>query len=285
MRSSMFKISVMLVVVASLTACQFIDSEQTSIQKSAPPNFTDQPQELCDGSNDIRLSYVLSGGGQSTAGQTLYAGQGSSYLHINGKCEYWAYQPDNTITSSGHVPVMHGTLAAQQAEDLTQHLMLQDWKDVEVDQTPKSGVSHPSVASFTFAGEGFSCGCNDSQSSTISARMYQELNALYQVGEPLDGPVKVLVVDASESIDTATYPTESWTLSAPITDYAVTYELASSQSSHKVVTGADADILRSMRDRLSAGDYTQRIGFIPIKSTDGTQLFEVYISDMLPFSP
>ncbi len=277
-------ISLILFATSCLTLTACVEPESVSPDEDGESISLSQPIELCDGSNEIRLSYSVQGTGLTSPGDRLLSQHGHAFLYIKGTCEYRVYTKS---TGAGHAAIHKGTLTQEEARALIDGLEVERWSTLQA--THPTG-SHPNAGGLSLDGERYPCfqACEQSNQldSSIKTHLRESLDMLHEAGDVLEGPVKILVVDESSRLAHNTFlETASWPLSTSTPqDYMVSQEDAEAdleQSIHDMGDDAQVAALRNLRTLSRNEQYSTYIDFIPVLSADGTQLFALYVSDVL----
>ena len=202
---------------------------------------------ICDGSNAIRFSFRNIGGGSVLPGSQVLGENGSNFLIVDGQCHFWALENE-------YSDVRAGNLTDSQENSLSTALRLSSWRELRGDYT--DSLCDGPTREYRFAGSKIAvysaCGGGSSPVSWLLNPALSQLQAIYDNGTPIDGPVRVVLV--SEPAD-AFWPTwwidnsVRWPSTTDPKSIALTYDQASNyqRGSSVLVMPSDADALRSAR--------------------------------------
>lgn len=265
----------------AMTACVEPDNDSGTQEEQVQTTY--QASMLCDGSDDLKLTYKITGSGQIFAGDMLLSEQGASYLYVDGHCSYWTY-------SGGHKPTKTGTLTDAQALQILSALEPDQWTIDGMGFKPDMNVSHPSHIQVSLSDQSFSCSgsCqSNAQADRIQKAIHQHQQDLYDEGVAMHGSVRVLAIDASATTPSSwNYNVAQWPLQQPLNDMIHTLDEVEGMNiplSSAVTIDAELDAIHQLRQQYFEGAIVpEHIGFIPISTGDDT-FIELYVRDVLPF--
>jgi len=245
------------------------------------------PRILCDGSDDLRFSAAIAGGGPIEAGRMVLADNGFSFILVDGHCRYWvmpgAYQFQEVRTG-----VLDTTTLAEFVADFR----YDRWP--ELNRVAPYGTPASDGSGLLLLDPETSIGCQTVCSGVNTPADVEAMglantdwNArLWAAGEAVVGDVRISVIESDRDAATLppTWTPPLWTLTTPIASVAVSADAAHTLSfgDGVLITGTDADALRALgRDFLASG--AQRTGIPILVHDDGGQLYEVSVRDTTPF--
>jgi hypothetical protein len=171
-------------------------------------------EPLCDGTQDMRLEYLVEGG---FVDSTYYFTNphGHTFFAIDGKCRFFA--GDNFMRG-----IISGTLTSAQADQLSADVhwdALAGWGD-----WPGSPSGCADGSGVTLIREKVSvtcvCGCGDKAPKGLDdaqTKAYAWVEKLMSMGKALDGPVSAIVLSDRDVGGSVNQPKFDWPLSRSIT--------------------------------------------------------------------
>jgi hypothetical protein len=221
--------------------------------------------ELCDGSDEIRLTFHSFGGGFATAYRHANP-YGFQFLLVDGQCHYYA----SVGWMSG---IVSGRLSRAQADDLLDQVGWSQrfaWQGYSVGTWADTTTLCVAAADAAFAcNEEFECGAQPGKAEALR-RAQQQLAALAQRGTPLSGR---LLAFAFESVDPPTPPTLPW----PLTRSIRSIDGLGSEDGVEFVLPKEVAALRTLRRTVWESSMLPLIN-----SEDEGVFYYVLITDLLP---
>jgi hypothetical protein len=259
--------------------------------ESAPANGA-SGAPICTGGEAIRFQYGMEavGAGHSA----LLTRNGSSYLRVDGNCNYWA------LRGSDRDAIRRGVLSAREAAELASEVHYTQWQ-LWYGRHGYASVSDAVPMVFGDPHGEFACsdGCRSPAPSDVDPAWQVEVRPIFEVaddwltrkyeeGAPVSGPVRV--IGRVSALDRRYWLPEAlsaWTLAQPLDDVVFPeYAEAGSELPFPIggvlLGGSDAERLRELR--LQAQARYERNGFLGgfIGIDDGERIIELLIADVLP---
>lgn len=241
--------------------------------------------EICDGSEDLRLAMVLTGGGQ--VDNEIVREIGFAYLYVRGTCEYWVLP---TLDGVLWPDTRTGVLTLESEEALSRALDYGDLADVAGSWDSESLFDASTLlvsdGTHTMACYG---GCDQGPEAAQDLWGEQgQIEALWEHSAPYLGPVRVSVVGWSDStIDELGMP---WPMANDPWSLAIDGDNDPEHQAGDSVLIDDpleAATLRDLRRRYREDDLLegtpnalQAYGHLTFE--EGTDLFQLWIRDALP---
>lgn len=237
---------------------------------------------LCNGTDALRFTYALVGGGQTDPGQDLLAQNGWSFLYVDGRCRFWISGPQ-----LGH-PAVSGVLDEGSEHQFSSELRYADLGRSLVGN--HAGPLHDSLTS-VLTGPGGSVACDGdcdwvgapADISGVIAALLRWLPKLRAAGAPITGPVRMFVKDPFNY--TPAYPNgpaSPWPLSQPIESYIRDY-IKEPGNVGSLVQAPDADLLRAMRQKAIEGAFDP-LDFreaVPVRVEANGPRLQMFMRDVL----
>jgi len=272
-----------LICAMALGACGSTDSE-------AEPGTIERP--LCDGSDAFTFQHVWQGGNWDDSAFSILLRNGHAFLRVDGHCRFYSYDIGRTE------PILTGTLTEGDAELLAQSTSYGKWPAV-------NGLVARGTSLTEGVGQVLSDGTNElaCQSDCQNSPAPEDLEAsrvldpmldaandwharLSKLGTPISGDVRFAVV-IQRFVDAE--PLLEWPLATPIETYAVDRRISAENPNWESIRtgfaaeGADAEALRALRARAAEVAVPGRLdGWILIDGP-GDDVYEVVVSDVLPY--
>jgi len=230
--------------------------------------------ELCDGSDDIRLGFML-GGGFVPSSYQFTNPYGIVFAAIDGHCRYYASRNYMEGTYSS-------TLTADEAAQLADDLgfdRIDSWAGHHGKNCPDAGgvTLATTTAALTCV-----CGCDGAPAGAAEAiqRLSEWAARLIEQGGPLDGAVSALAEPSSAVLPSSMV--RAWPLAQPLTHYPglITDSQTGSGPVARFEQAADAKSLRDLRNATFAADAT--LQSILVNDGSGTGNYQLYVRDELP---
>jgi hypothetical protein len=224
-------------------------------------------EELCDGSNAVRFAYQQAEGqGQLSEGTGLLFENGSSFMLVNGSCEFWV-----GVGVSSFEDYHMGILDHTQARGLIEATRLGEWRgvnDLIFDGTAFDagtmrfwdGESWVALSAYETPGD-----APDVVRALWSFRS-NSLLSFWESGKPVDGPVRYRVFER----DGIAVPTATWPLETPIdlvTEDALALAINDFGKGRLVGDEAELAKLRELRRSYATErpyGFPQTYGYLPI---------------------
>jgi hypothetical protein len=229
--------------------------------------------ELCDGSDDIRFGFTLSGGFVPSS-YMFTNPYGIRFAAIDGRCRFYASRNYMEGTFSG-------TLTPDEAAQLADELgfdRIEGWAG-------QHGLNCPDAGGVTLATAAASvtcvCGCAGAPDGVNEA--FQRLSAwadrLVEQGKPLDAAVSALAESRPAGVPTG--EVRAWPLAQSPASYAgLVTDPQTGFAPGARFEAADAKALRDLRDATFATDPTLQSTLVNDGSSTGT--YQLYVRDELP---
>lgn len=242
---------------------------------------------LCDGSDDIRLAYRTSGGGNVAPGRKLMSDNGYSFLYLDGQCRYWAFpRGDDGTSDSVWSEVVTGVLSAEQEEQLKEEISVVDWQRWDQETFREDSLSDGATALFWTPDAVFSCygDCQNGARNDIRSNVRSWIEKLAEQGEPVDGEVRVLAVTMPESVvnQDRPHPVQPAPAGLDLGAHAFDEGEHYCVGDGVLVSGEAAEALRRYRREYTHGEHGDFwYSYLPIEADDGKQ-YMVYMRDVMP---
>jgi hypothetical protein len=248
-----------------------------------PPPVADSPREICDGSNAVRVYLNLSGpSGLVRPGMEFTF---TSYAIITGECRFW-------VMLGTREEARTGALTREAGDQLADELHYAAWYRISDDEQGR-GTIFDSGGGWVLADGIRKFDCNGFCTDPLAREMFERASRLpqelYDLGAPVEGPMRVSAVANSSFQGTPQKNTIDWPLSAPVERFAYDpYAEPALQRNSGVLLEDPADLktLRALRPRLRGSDY----GYIPVRAdlaeADGGSVastYDLYFRDVIPF--
>jgi hypothetical protein len=211
------------------------------------------PTVMCDGSERLRLQFVVLADGAHQGTSSLLSRNGALFLRVDGLCRYWVYGSGSANAPSRATtpldPVLTGTLQRLDADALSQDLQYTRWSayDGLHGELTASGLT-PSV--FTDGVSEFSCGfdCNmpgmPETAHDLRERALRWATALTDSGSPVTGAVRMRTYDTGTTVsdwEALGYRCAEWPMPGEPSAYAEGQQ-------GTLVSDSNAERLRSLRN-------------------------------------
>jgi hypothetical protein len=248
--------------------------------------------QICDGSSGLRLAMRLWCPGWNEAGRLFIAELGYRYLFVDGQCHYWAWG----IGDGPHdfwYPTREGQLSPEDAAALASDLRYSSWD--ELVPWPFSDCSDCCTTVLHDQSRAFSCygDCGVALAQGDALLKAQEVHAateaaddwllrLYNAGTPVDGPMRILVIEVGAP---ATLTSVPWPLAEPIEDFIVTEsgDPFAAPPSFLITDPGEIQILRQLRQQLIDGQLGNDGDDHILIESQGTELPRaLYMRDTVP---
>jgi len=234
---------------------------------------------ICNGSDAIRLSLDISGGGLVPSSYAFTHPHGHAYLFVDGRCTFYVSGLD--YMTGIHTGTLPPDFAAQLATDI-HWAELPELEGMGPDACPDGSYTTINALGFKARCSCGSCG-TDAPPGKLEAiqKAGEWIQMVSELGVPLRGPVSALVMpeEASRTGDPAT-----WSLSRAITDIPGLVVRAGTSTSAGSGVRFDDDVdnaaLRALRDRQHSMYPNQ--GFARVWMSVGEPVYELYVRDELP---
>jgi hypothetical protein len=271
------------------------DTEGTSTGETDPstddtldPDSTstgeDAWAEICDGSDELRLAMVLTGGGQ--VDNEIVREIGFYYLYVRGTCEYWV------LPSASGVPwpdTRTGVLELDAEEELSRAL---DYGNLgQLAGTWDAGVADGSTMLVSDGTSTVACVGSCEQAPEGAQALWEQLGRIDDLWENsgrYEGPLRLSVVGFADSVaDELGVP---WPLGSDPWSLASDGD-AEPGMTHSVLVekSEDVELWRELRRQYRDDDLPEGIpnslhayGHLSFTSTDGQDLFQLWMRDALP---
>jgi prepilin-type processing-associated H-X9-DG protein len=244
-------------------------------------------QELCDGSESIRLQYTNGGGFGARYSGFLHP-LGSQYLFVDGHCRFW-------VSTDVWLGTRVGTLTTEQASALEARLGYAEFDAIDGDWETAGCFDGPTWT-VEAGGARISCycGCFDDDVPAEVLEMGEAIDevaaALWVDGTDYDGPLRVAAEEITQSVqdDQLHFDWQTWPLAASIT--AATF--GADTSTHDPMAGmpindpAEREAARALRTEYVSSHGTipsTDDGFLPV-TADGAY-YAVLMRDVVPWDP
>ena len=228
-------------------------TEQTATSLEAP-----SADQICDGSNDIRLQYAAYDGERPFTWAPVMAREGRRYLWVNGMCQFVAFDGDGR--ELGHwAPVFHGVLSLSEMSDLLEDLDVVAWMGGEngkFEATPKTGHVHAGRMILKIGDVDASCEACNASAEKLSGRIEEVVASLIDSGTPVVTEIaEVLVFDRLHTNQKKRW-TVHWKATDPLDDF-LGQRGQDGESLGRVVAGDDvawfATIQEQFQDAAASG--------------------------------
>jgi hypothetical protein len=252
-------------------------------QNLQPPPVADPPREICDGSSAVRLYLNLAGGGGLVRPGMDFTFL--SYVIITGECRFWVMQGTREEARTG-------TLTHEAGAQLARELHYSAWYRISDEAQSRSRVfDGGSGWVLTDGTRKFTCDgfCTDALAGEMFERASRLPRELYELGEPVMGPMRVSAVDNSRYQAAPQKGTIDWPLSAPVERFVYDPSAAPGPGPNGGVLledPTDLKILRELRPRLRGSDY----GYVAVRADGGAadgggdvSTYDLYFRDVIPF--
>ena len=271
----------------------------TDLEVDRAPNVNDV-RALCDGSDDLVLVLRFDPLNSNTHPiSTFFADNGSTFIHLNGKCEYWTYGDDTTFRNTTGLPsrtIRSATLTDDQAIVLLSKLKFLSWPNFDGEVGGANGDFDGDTFVFiesrraTFR---YSAGAVDDRRSE-SDRLLDDITHgsssaseyLFNLGTPIPkGDMRVYISDEHpESFwsyaSNATYVFD-WPVDSITVDDLVKQQNRYCKGRSFLVTGDAAKEIWDQREAfLKVADETT--GIVTLGVRDETRTQAIYIRDAVP---
>ncbi len=167
--------------------------------------------EICDGSDEIRLSYT-NGGGMVANYYSFFQPYGTYALFVDGQCRYWIFEQP-------HVGIRTGVLDEQEANDLSTGLRLH-WLSEFSGSYGNSGCSDGGTTTISNGVDYVSCYCGCPEAPVPVNEMFfgssdllrNLMAGLAARAEPSGGPIRVVVLAATVDDPSSLWAVYDWPL-------------------------------------------------------------------------
>jgi hypothetical protein len=238
---------------------------------------------LCDGSDVIRLTGQVAGGGPIPFGTSMLVENGWQYLVVNGRCEAW-------ILRDSKEPLRSLQLSKEQENAFVRDFRLSEWDSFR--SPVGGGCPDASGINFRFGQHrysGVTCGLDPAEPLVaFSDAFATQVERLYTSGVAVEADVRYLLVieDPNNARDASYRNAPTWPLASAPQDVAVSvadaYHYVAGRSQR--ATGEGAGRLRAVRTSWLDGTIGAReaSSFIPIADTNGAR-YELFARDAAPW--
>ena len=260
------------------------DESDDESDESGDESGDEAPRQLCDGSMDLRLGWMISGGGEIRA--EIEREIGFAYLYVRGDCRYWVLpfqSPPIVDVFETHT----GILDAEAEAALSELVGYGEWDEV-ADRLWLEPGSFDVTTTYVQDGERmFACDGNCPEAPELAQRVstacFSEFLALWQAGEPLapDAPVRAIANATIEPPDPEVFDILPWTPSLELDTVAVEFDLLREAGMTTRIDDATlATELRAFRAEYPAALATFQEIFV---DAGDSGFYEFYVRDALPF--
>lgn len=237
-------------------------------------------RRICDGSDAITLAFQIGGGGMPSLEQELTARNGFSFLFVDGKCRFWSWGVGDPAALHA---VATGTLSPVEEASLREDIRYADWPTLAGEHAG-GGIADGSTRALSDGVHVIASNAAEPPAAVeeVLDNAYQWVDRLADRGAPMAGSVRILL-QGSTADDRRfdTNPVSDWPLATdPATLVAPSDVSGRVLESSTLVTGADAELLRSLRqDALGRASWSSEIF---VQSSTGAR-YTLLVSDVLPF--
>lgn len=275
---SLFRNVVSISLLTGLCSCF---GDETGAAGGDPAASAESP--IC-GENGSGFLARSSGSGLLAPGQRVLLELGT-YAAVHPSCRFAVY--GSTHEHKGIA--FAGTLSAEQASELSDFLVLEEWESLE----PQYRLCWADGPSIYFAwGDrrvDLVCGGGPEPPTKLRhdlLRLASELVELMRPwGEPVSGPVRFTLTEATpyDAQGDQYNDAPTWPLDAPPESFVGPGEYGP-ETVHDAA-GEEAALLRSLRLQWMRGDFgSLSSAFIPIEQPDGSR-FNLFVRDVVEFEP
>jgi hypothetical protein len=251
----------------------------SSPEESSAPLVT----RICDGSTDIRLLYMVGGGGQIEAGSVVMSENGHALLAVDGQCRFGAYRDRWSEVRAG---VLSETDEARLAETLE----LSKWSSWKGDWG--GGGVDGGTATFRFGADAIVFGGGGPGSEppfdrrTLNASLDAAFDEILSGYPAPTGPGRIVVV-RREADDVKQYPKVPWPASLDPESIALSWgeAYALPPGSSTLTSAEDGEAFRSARAAYLRGDHGQMADWGASGMSFETEAarYGVWFRDVFPF--
>lgn len=283
---------VLLALLIMLVSCGQHEPQETLTEVNN--NFVVKYDDICDGSDNINLSIRRIPRFHYLSAAELFLGEnGSTFLYVNGKCEYWVkgFTPSDEVhTHSKYfwLSVYEGKLNEESVSKLISELDINNWEKLEGSNYQQESSD---TIEYSLSGLEFAVATSRKEASPEGVELknykdsfYKEVQRLVDEGQPNKGPIRAIFLngdDLSEEPFIYSWP-ESLNSYKP-SSFSLTDDVYCPGDS-LLFAKEDAYILREWRDEhkirlMTLGNESRR--FLGVEH-EGTVLRMVF-RDSLPF--
>jgi hypothetical protein len=230
---------------------------------------------LCDGSDDIRFAYEVTGGFLEF--DELFLAPGSyGFFYLRGDCRF--------IVSQGPTgEIREGELSAQEVTALLADVQIEEIARVGPIRDTETCPDAGSVRVIAPEGElACTCGCPAPLGDTILSAAADVLSEAWQAGEPLDGPVSAVAYVPPSGIAwwQGVDEPQAWPLDSSLSEITVADAGSVEATSGRLFEDDDAASLRALRRTAQMESSTaQRF---PVREGTAGELHALLVRDELP---
>lgn len=241
----------------------------------ASPSTYDE--QICNGSQELRLAARLVGGGPQIPGGELLSENGFLFLYVRGDCRAWVKESDSWGT------VRSLDLGQERASRLFEALELSSWHAARGIYSGGSFDAADWVLATPATRIECRTGCAGSgvpsAVTTITARLVAQISVLADAGTPLDGAVRFLAVRDEQGRIPGPL---DWPLATPELA-TVAHDMDEPPTPGRGLAVTDPEDARVLRELVSSSQATRRLyGILPVKDGAGAT-YDLFVRDMLPF--
>lgn len=235
---------------------------------------------ICDpsGGGEIVFGYQELPGGRVPMHTAVLAENGRRFLFIDDACNYWVYAQDYDSPAGVWADVRQGRLTSEQLEGVNTDLVRHDWAGFADDLTTGS---HGATRSLWLRTRAVRCGpaCAEGPLAVAEASV-EWIATLSAAGTPVsDLPLRVEVMPYGGVPEHD--PIVEWEGSVSLATLMRPIEEASSVRGRPLIDGADADLIRAIREPFRTGEHGSFAAQVLPVSDDG-ELFWLYARQTIP---
>ena len=244
------------------------------------------PQQLCNGSQDRRLSVVVAASPGSLGGdQIILYENGARFIHVQGDCRYWV--------SKGYGRYHTGLLAESEVE-LKNALFYGQWSNKCLTKSwgPPEGLFHAATTMFSDGTDRVAISYAGPPAKIPGAppevySMWQAENAwverLWAAGSAVQGPIRMLVIDDPS---VRGRPVVMWPLSWRLESVAVPVDQVSAlgpgQGNVLITDPSEVEKIVAIWEQFLSGQHGSLGQCCMIVFQDASKQYMVVIRDTIP---
>lgn len=166
-------------------------------------------EELCDGSNELRLHYYLTGGGTVAPGEMVLVENGYEWLTVDGNCRYYAFQSGEPYRKWNDIRT--GTLSEAEAKELVADLNY-DKAEGQAGAPNEQSIPNGSNRVLLTPNARLSCGteCGDASSQNVVESAQQWTQRLHEGGTPVEDKLRASVIRIPDGSPARSYSTKAF---------------------------------------------------------------------------
>lgn len=263
------------------------DASSGDVPTTGEPTGTggDDWTVICDGSSELRLAFVLTGGG--LIDNELERALGFQYLYVLGTCEYYVLPP---LTGVQWPDARTGVIDEATEEALSRAI---DYGGIPAlaGSYTTDGLFDGTTLLVTDFTSTVSCygGCEQGPpaAQALWSAQTEWLKKLWDQGEPLLGALRISVVATASAPSSESAP--EWPLAIDPASIAAEDSIDANFPTVRVDAEPDLSTLRALRQQYREDDlppdapnYLINYGFLLFHDVGGPDLFRLWIRDSLP---